>query len=99
MLEGLFSIVIAIAEAIFAVISVLAELIAGFFVAAGETLTFIDLGALLVVLLFEVMLWFILWLLELTVSLFKWRKPHLVKKPVLWRPKPKLKPRKIADTA
>ncbi|WP_299009744.1 hypothetical protein [uncultured Shewanella sp.] len=67
MLEGLFSIVTAIAEAIFA---------------AGETLTFIDLSALLVVLLFEVMLWFILWLLELVLSLFKWRKPRLVKKPV-----------------
>ncbi len=97
LLEGLFSIVTAIAEAIFALISALAEFIAGFFVAAGETLTLIDLGALLVVLLFEVVLWFILWLVELTVSLFKWRKPKLVKRPVLWRPKPKVK--KSKDTA
>ncbi|MGJ8694668.1 MAG: hypothetical protein ACSHW0_19595 [Thalassotalea sp.] len=97
MLEGLFSIVTAIAEAIFAVISALVEFIAGFFVAAGETLTVIDLVALLVVLLFEAILWFILWLVELTVSLFKWRKPRLVQKPVLWRPKPK--PKKTKDTA
>ena len=97
LLEGLFSIVIAIAEAFLALISALAEFIAGFFVAAGETLTFIDLGALLVVLFFEVVLWFILWVVELTVSLFKWRKPQLVKKPILWRPKPKAK--KTKDTA
>jgi len=97
LLEGLFSIVAAIAEAIFALISVFVEFIAGFFVAAGETLTLIDLGALLFVLLFEVILWFTLWIVELTISLFKWRKPQLVKKPVLWRPKPK--PKKTKDIA
>jgi len=89
LLEGLFSIVTAIVEAIFALISVSVEFIAGFFVATGETLTLIDLGALLIILFFEVILWCILSLVELTVSLFKCRKPLLVKKPVLWRPKPK----------
>jgi len=96
LLEGLFSIVTAIAEAIFALVSALAQFIAGFFVAAGETLSLIDLGALLIVLFFEIIFWFILWLVELTISLFKWRKPRLVKKPVLWRPKPK--PKKTKDS-
>ena len=97
MLEGLFSLVAAVAEAIFALISVLTEFVAGFFVAAGETLTLIDLGALLVVLFFEVLVWFTLWLVELIISLFKWRKPQAVQKPVFWRPKPK--PKKSKDTA
>ena len=97
MLEGLFSIVTAIAEAVFALISALAEFIAGFFVAAGETLSLIDLGAVLVVLFFEIILWFILWLVELTISLFKWRKPQFIKKPVLWRPKPKVKVNKNSE--
>jgi hypothetical protein len=90
-LEGLFSIVAAIVEGFIALISVLVEFIAGFFVAAGETLTLIDLVAVLVVFLFELLFWLILWIVELAVSLFKWRKPKIVKKPVLWRPNPKLK--------
>jgi hypothetical protein len=45
----------------------------------------------LVVFLFELLFWLILWIVELAVSLFKWRKPKIVKKPVLWRPNPKLK--------
>ncbi|WOH36427.1 hypothetical protein RI844_13725 [Thalassotalea fonticola] len=93
----MFSIVTAIAEAVFALISAFVEFIAGFFVAAGETLSLIDLGALLVVLFLEVILWFILWLVELAISLIKWRKPQFIKKPVLWRPKPKLKNNKNSE--
>lgn len=91
MLEGLLSIVAAILEGFIALISVLIEFVAGFFVAAGETLSLIDLVAVLLVFLFELIFWVILWIAELAVSLCKRRKPKIVTKPVLWRPKPKLK--------
>jgi len=42
--EGLFLMITVLAEAIIAVISVLVEFTASFFVAAGEMLSIIDLG-------------------------------------------------------
>jgi hypothetical protein len=96
LIEGLISIISALVEAGIALISTLVEFIAGFFVAAGETLTLIDLFTLLFVVFFEILFWLFLWLVELVISLVKWRKPQRVKKPVLWRPKPKVKGSKDA---
>jgi len=94
MIEGLISLVVAIVEAVVSLLIAVVEFVAGFFVASGETLTLIDLAAVLVVAFFEFLLWFVLWVRELIVSLFKWRKPHPIKKPIIWRPKPKLKRKK-----
>lgn len=94
MIEGLISLVVAIVEAVISLLLAVVEFVAGFFVAAGETLTVMDLTTVLVVAFFEFLLWFVLWVIELIVSLFKWCKPRIIEKPVLWRPKPKLKKKK-----
>jgi len=94
MIEGFISLVVAIVDVVISLLLAVVEFVAGFFVAAGETLTVIDLMAVLVVAFFEFFLWFVLWVIELIVSLFKWRKPRTIEKPALWRPKPKLKKKK-----
>jgi hypothetical protein len=91
MIEGLIGIVTSIVESLVALLASLLELIAGLFVGAGETLAATDVILLLFVLLFEMFFWFILWIRELAVSLFKVRKPRPVAKPIFWRPKAKIK--------
>ena len=91
MIEGVVSIVTAIVESLITLAGSLIELIAGFFVGAGETLAATDTFLLLFVFIFEIIFWIILWIKELLVSLFKLRKPRPITKPVFWRPKPKVK--------
>ena len=97
MIEGLISLVMAIVEAVIGLLSALVEVIASLFVGAGETLGGIDLMALLLVLLLELVIWFALYLKELLVSLVRWKKPGKVSKPILWRPKAKPKKKKSSD--
>lgn len=97
MIEALISIITAIVEAVIGMLTALVEIIASLFVGAGETLGAIDLFSLLLVLLLELILWFILYLKELLLSLFRWRKPNKVSKPILWRPKAKPKKLKSKD--
>ena len=82
-----------IVEAVIGMLSALVEIIASLFVGAGETLGALDLFGLLLMLLLELLLWFMLYIKELLVSLFRWRKPSKISKPILWRPK--AKPKKI----
>ncbi|RYV01838.1 hypothetical protein SOPP22_15905 [Shewanella sp. OPT22] len=94
MIEAIFSICIAIGEAILSLIAGLVEILSGFFVAAGETLSILDLMLVLVVASAELIAWFFLWVVELVLSLVKWRKPRKVAKPIYWRPSTKLKSKK-----
>jgi hypothetical protein len=89
----------AIVEAIIGMLSAGVELIAGLFVGAGETLGVIDLFGLLLALLLEMVLWLILYIKELLVSLFRWKKPSKVSKPILWRPKARPKQKKKVEEA
>ena len=65
--------------------------------AGVEVLTAWEVFGVLVVLFVEFIFWVILFVIELVASLFKWRKPRKVVKPVLWRPK-KLKNKLESDT-
>ena len=78
-------------EAIFALFAAIVEAIASFFIGAGETLGAIDLLAVIVVFMFELVFWCMLLIKELVLSLVKWRKPTMISKPILWRPKAKQK--------
>ena len=95
MVEGLISLVMAIVEAVIRMLSAFVEVIASLFVGASETLRAFDLFGLLLVLLFELVTWFILYLKELALSLFRWKKPSKVSKTILWRPK--AKPKKVRN--
>jgi len=91
MIEGLIGIVTAVIESLVTLLTSLLEFVAGFFVGAGETLAATDMLLLLFVFIIEMIFWVLLWIKELTVSLLKIRKPRVVARPVLWRPKPKIK--------
>ncbi len=91
MIEGSFSLVGAIVDFFVSLFGMVIEFIGSFFVAAGETLAVSDVFLVLFVFLAEILLW----LKELILSLFNWRKPYGIKKPVFWRPKPKLKDKEI----
>jgi len=78
-------------EAIFTLLAAIVEAIASFFIGAGETLAAVDLLAVIVVFIFELVFWCMLLIKELVLSLVKWRKPTMISKPVLWRPKAKQK--------
>jgi len=89
MIEAVFSIFLIVIDAIIAAITFLVEFIAGFFVAAGQTLTALDLFLILFVFLAEIAVWLLLSLYHLMKAIVKFQKPTLVQKPVFWRPKPK----------
>jgi hypothetical protein len=76
----------AIIEVIGGLLAALVEWIVSLFVAGSEAL---GAGELLVlVLLFgaELILWAMLVVVELTIAVFRWRRPRRVPKPVIWRP-------------
>ena len=85
----MIELVIAIIEAIIGIFTAIIEFIASLFSAGGEALGAGEAVIVLFLLLIEIVFWFFLWVVELTVSLLKWRKPRKIKKPVLWRPKKK----------
>lgn len=91
MLDGIVSLVSAVVEFIVSLVVGLIDFVAGFFVAAGETLTALDLFLVLFVVLAELMIWSLLWIKEFSLSLFGWRKPRHISKPTFWRPTPKIK--------
>jgi len=86
LLEGLISLIMAVVQAVASILSIIFEFIVGFFIGATQTISFVDLIALLIVFLCELIFWFILWCVELIVSIYQLRKPKFIKKPVLWRP-------------
>lgn len=87
MLEGLISLLIAVVEAVISFFAFIIEAIASLFMVAGETLTAGEALLIFFLLIFEVLYWAILWLLEIIKSLIQWRKPKAVPKPIFWRPK------------
>ena len=91
MLESFFSMLVSMVQAMIAIMSTTIEFMAGFFVAAGETLGFFELMILLMIFCLEIIFWLVLWIVELIIALFTWRKPERIKRPVIWRPKPKVK--------
>ncbi len=91
MIEGLIGIVTSIVESLVTLMASFLEFIASFFVGAGETLAATDTLLLLFVFIFEMIFWLLLWVKELVVSLFKARRPKHVARPVIWRPKAKIK--------
>ncbi len=97
LIEGVFSLVAAIIEGVVALITAAIEAIAGLFAVGGEALTAGEAIATFIALIIEVILWVILWLIELVVSLFTWRKPRKVKKPVIWRSKKRTNNEKNSD--
>ncbi len=91
MIEAIISICLAIVEALIALVTLVVDFIAGFFVAAGHTLTLVDLFLVILVSIAEIFAWLILWVLQLIKSAIKRQKPCAVSKPIFWRPKPKVK--------
>ena len=91
MIEGIFSLLAALVEGIVALIGALIEAVAGLFAAGGEALTAGEVLGALVSLVAEIIFWGIFWLIELVVSLFTWRRPRKVSRPVFWRAKNKRK--------
>ena len=89
MIEALFGIVTAIVEAIVTVISALIEFIAGFFTIGAETLTAGEAVIVFLAFVAELVFWLLLWLWELILALFQWRKPKKVPKPILYKRKSK----------
>ncbi len=87
LIEGIFSIIVAIFEAVISLIGALIEAVAGLFAAGGEALSAGEAIGTFLALIMEVIFWGVLWLIELVISLFTWRKPKKVKKPVIWRSK------------
>ncbi|OUR65566.1 hypothetical protein A9Q79_00800 [Methylophaga sp. 42_25_T18] len=83
MIEGIFSIVIALVEIVVTIITTVIELIVGLFTTAGEALSIGEALILFFVFLAEVVWWGILWVVELVASLFNWRKPNVIPRPVL----------------
>lgn len=90
-MEVIFSIFITIVEATITACIAVLDFLASFFVASGQTLSAVDLVVVILVVFVELVCWLCLWLKELLKALFVWRKPTYVAKPVIWRPKPKLK--------
>ena len=89
MIEVLFGIVSAILKAIVTVISALIEIIGVFFSTGAETLTAAEALIVFFAFLAELIFWLLLWLWELILSLFQWRKPKKVFKPILYKRKSK----------
>lgn len=91
MIEALFSLLFVVERAAVAFVSFIVDAIAGLFVAAGQTLTAVDLFIVLFVLVAECCAWLLLMLFALVRALVLGQKPVLMSKPVFWRPKAKLK--------
>lgn len=70
MIEALVSLVTFIAETLALALSALVDLVAKFFVAAGYTLSTVDLFLLLLVSFAEIVCWFFLYVLELIKAIF-----------------------------
>ena len=89
MIEAVVSLFMIVLDALAAAMTFIVEFIAGFFVAAGQTLSALDLFLILFIFLAEIAVWLLLTLYYLITAMVKFQKPVLVRKPVFWRPKPK----------
>ncbi len=87
MLKAIVSILLAIVEPVVSFFVFIIEAIAGLFLAAGETMTAAEAVLVFFLLIFELIFWGILWVIEISKSIIHWRKPKRVSKPVIWRPK------------
>ena len=74
-------------ELVVSVISVVIESIAGFFAASGEALTASEAIIILFAFIAEIIFWGVLWLRELILALFQWRKPKKVHRPKVYTKK------------
>ena len=86
-IEALFGIVTVMVELFVSVISAIVELIAGFFAVSGEALTASEAIIVLFAFIAEIIFWGVLWLRELILALFQWRKPEKVHRPKLYTKK------------
>tara|TARA_R110001599_G_scaffold297218_2_gene501488 strand:+ start:1111 stop:1404 length:294 start_codon:yes stop_codon:yes gene_type:complete len=75
-----------IIEAIVGIFTSIIEAIASLFVSEGIALGAGEAIAIFFLIFVELFMWAVLWIVELLASLFLWRRPKRILKPVLWRP-------------
>ncbi len=83
MIEAIVAVVIAVVEAVVAVMTAVIEFIAGVFATGGEALTAGEAFGALLAFILEIVFWGFLWLVELVIALFTWRRPRKVSRPVI----------------
>jgi len=87
MIELLFELITGILKFIISLIVGLFEIIASLFLETGLLASVGEFLGVLFVFVLELILWPVLFLVELVVSLSTRRKTEKVSKPIIWRPK------------
>lgn len=88
-IEAVFALLVALLEMLVSALVALANLLGGVAAGAGSALGLGEALLLLGAVLLELTLWLLSALWMLLLALLRWRKPHRVARPRLWRPRPR----------